>query len=307
MASKIIVKANALVQASYKHTSLSQMRLLMAAILQVKSKDQLSSDDEFTVTAGALADLTGTKLDANYKALARAADDLMNMYITIRGGANGKQKGKVLEKINVVSRCKYNEGEGTVSINFTPHILPYISSLTAQFTEIEARYVMPMRSAYGVRLYELCLQWIGFGDEREFEVEEFKRMLGLQDKYEKIYKLKDKVIFPALRDIDKYTDLTVKLGQRKRGRNVTHLQFKISKKKSVEKVSKAAGQGVNYFPKDPPREPVDPNRQPLVDKLNEDFAKQNKASKEKIKKLVGNHNDPSKHVFPNHQAAKEKE
>ena len=34
---------------------------------------------------------------------------------------------------------------------------------------------MPMRSTYGIRLYELCLQWLG--DEREFEVDEFREII----------------------------------------------------------------------------------------------------------------------------------
>ena len=100
-----------------------------------------------------------------------------------------------MREMNIVSHCDYIEDEGRVELVFTPSIIPYISSLKTRFTKYQAKYVMPMRSGYGIRLYELCLQWLG--DEREFEVDEFKELLGLGNQYPRLADLKRRVIRPG--------------------------------------------------------------------------------------------------------------
>ena len=230
------MKANALIEASYRPASLYQMRLLVAALCQVKAGEKLSYKREFIITAGGLADMTGTAVKTNYRMLKRATDELFEMYITIYDKPNGT--GKVTRnytKKRVVNQCFYSGGEGIVKLQFAPAIIPYISALSSHFTKYKAKYVMPMRSSYGIRLYELCLQWVGFGSEREFEVDEFKELLGLGDKYKAIKDLKAYVIQPAIKDINTHSDLSVSLGQMKAGRRVTHFQFVIKRKEQARK------------------------------------------------------------------------
>lgn len=231
MEKKDIVKSNALIEAVYRPGSVYQMRLLMAALMQVKSKEEINFRTRYFITANALADMTGAKAKNNYQELKAAADTLMDVTVTVFDDAAGNPLKKY-RKINLVSSCEYEDGAGTVGLRFTEEIVPYISSLKTRFTQYQARYVMPMKSGYGIRLYELCLQWMG--DEREFTVEDFRRILDLKDKYDRLERLKAKVINPAIDDINKYSDIHVTFGQRKAGRKVTHFQFKIAKKNGKE-------------------------------------------------------------------------
>jgi len=228
---KDVVKANALVEACYRPKSLGQMRLLLAALTQVKATEKLDHETDFVVTAGALSDLTGAQLQASYKALYRAAKELMETHITVERRPNGEAGKPIKEMINVVSSCQYDANKGQVTLNFTPSIVPYISELSSHFTAYKTQFLMKLRSAYGIRLYELCLQWIPFGPEREIAVEDFRKIFKLEDRHKNIYALKRYVIYPAIKDVNQYTDLNVTLGQRKAGRVITHLQFVIEKKK----------------------------------------------------------------------------
>ena len=222
-----IVKSNALIEASYRPDSLWQMRLLLACLVQIKATAKLDDKQVFSVTANELADMTGQAARTAYRHLKRAADELANMSIIVKEHPDGRMRRANRQRLNVVQRCGYYEGEGRVEIEFTRVIIPYISELKTRFTQYQAKYVMPMRSSYGIRLYELCLQW--FGDAREFEVDEFRELLGLGNKYPKIEVLKRKVIRPALKDINTHTDIRVYFGQRKAGRTITHLQFQITR------------------------------------------------------------------------------
>lgn len=226
-----IVKSNALIEALYNPSSVYHMRLLMAALIQVKAKEELNFRTRYYVTANALADMTNTKAKNNYSELKRAADQLMNSTLTVKDSPDGKPLSKYL-KMNLVSSCQYEDGAGTVGLRFTEEVIPYISSLKTRFTKYQAQYVMPMRSGYGIRLYELCLQWLG--NEREFSVENFREIFCLTDKYPAIAELKRNVVEPAIRDINKFSDITVEFGQRKKGRKISHFQFKIAKKRGKE-------------------------------------------------------------------------
>lgn len=223
---KDIVKSNALIEAVYNPGSVYQMRLLMAALMQVKAKEKLDYKTRYFVSANALADLTGSKAKNNYSELRKAADELMNTQVIVTEAPDGTPLGKRL-KINLTSSCEYLDDEGTVGLRFTDEITPYVSELKKRFTKYQAKYVMPMRSSYGIRLYELCLGWMG--DEREFTVEEFRKMFGLEEKYKAIKDLKKDVVFKAISDINTYSDIRVRFGQRKTGRRVTHFQFAITK------------------------------------------------------------------------------
>lgn len=223
-----IVKSNALIEAVYNPGSVYQMRLLIAALMQVKAKDKLDYRKRYYVSANTLADMTGTKAYENYKELKKAADDLMNTTVLVADTPDGKALPNPI-RINLVSSCEYIKGQGTVGLRFTEEITPYVSDVRSRFAQYQAKYVMPMKSSYGIRLYELCLQWLGY--EREFSVDDFRQMFGLSGKsFERIEVIKRRVIKPALDDINTHSDIRVDLGQRKAGRKVTHFQFRITRK-----------------------------------------------------------------------------
>ena len=235
MSPKDIVKSNALIEAAYNPGSKYQMRLIMACLMQIKAKEKIDIKKEYFVTTNALAEITGEKVANNYVELKKAAESLLNMKISVTKRPNGEPGKPIHGSINVTDSCWYYPGEGKVGLVFTTGIQPYISELHRNFTKLLAHHVMPMRSAYGIRLYELCIQWLG--DEREFEVDEFKRLFGLENKYKAIKDLKLRVIDPAIADVNDFTDLKVQFGQRKQGVRVTHLQFKISRSEAKTKLS----------------------------------------------------------------------
>ena len=219
-----VVKSNALIEAAYNPGNLWEMRVLMACLSQIKGKEKLDHNRILSVSANALADITGTAAKSSYGSLRRAMTELRDKYLTIHLTPEGAPARR--RDINFVNYCDYIEAEGRVELTFSPAICPYISQLHKNFTKIMLAHVMPMKSGYGIRLYELCLQWLG--DEREFAVDDFRRIMGLENKYPEIGDLKKRVIWPAIKDINKFTNLRVRFGQRKHGRVVTHLQFKIT-------------------------------------------------------------------------------
>jgi len=220
--------SNALLDASYRPESLYQMRLLLAATAQIRDGQKITSDTEFEITAEGMADLIGItdRSGSLYGHLKRATDELSRMTIKVREYHDGRKRQKRYSRINVTSICHYDEGAARVIIQFGKHFVPYVAELRERYKLYSLRIGMRMRSTYGIRLYEQCLRW-GFRNEWEVSVEEFRELMGLEDKYSEVGELKRRVIEPALRDVNEFTEFRIRFGQRKAGRRITHLQFAI--------------------------------------------------------------------------------
>lgn len=228
-----VVKANALIEASYR-LSVAEQRVILSVIAQLRRDEPISSTSRYTVTANALADLSGVSAQRAYKELADAAQRIYRREVRIFGGANGEMPSKVDGKPRVlmtrwVQAVEYIPGEGRIEIQFADPILPYLSNLKTHFTQYELQNVSGMKSAYGIRLYELLIQWRQSG-EREIEINWFRSILGVDEKYGQIKDLKRYVIERAVQDINEFSDMTVQTGYRKTGRRVTHVQFRFEPK-----------------------------------------------------------------------------
>lgn len=198
----------------------------MAALMQVKATDKIDHRTRYFISAAQLSELTGNPSKNNYRELKKAADALLHTVVEVTHKPNGEAL-EFREKLNLTSGCQYVDAHGVIGLRFNEDIIPYISELKERFTQYQARYVMPMRSGYGIRLYELCLQWLG--DEREFHVDEFRTLFQLHEKYASNYEIKRNVINPALHDINTFSNIRVRFEQRKTGRRVTHFIFSITR------------------------------------------------------------------------------
>lgn len=234
-----VVKANALIEASYRLT-LSETRLVLSAIAQVRRDEEPTDAVMYEVRANALADISGIAARDAYEQLSDAAERLKKREVRLYEGPQGERKPQVTVT-NWVQTSKHIPDEGRVELRFSRDILPYLSELRDRYTRYELRNVAGMRSSYGVRLYELLQQWRQHG-EREIEVEDFRRLFGLTDQYKALKDLKRRVLKPAVDDINNHSDLRVTWGQRQAGRRVAAFQFQF-KPKHPEKQAKGQGKG----------------------------------------------------------------
>lgn len=226
MSNLTVVKHNKLIEASYSLT-LAEQRVLLAAIAQVDSTAELLPGNVFHVCASDIIDLALDRQNA-YRDLKVAINKLYSRSIKIDGHD---------DEMRWIYRKTYDSNGGRATLYFSPEIIPYLSQLRANFTRYKLEHVAHFRSAYGIRLYELLVQWTSIG-EREVELEWLRERLDLLDKYSSIKDLKARVIEPAMRDINDHSNLWVEFGQRKTGREVTHLQFKFGIKGGEQKAKK---------------------------------------------------------------------
>jgi plasmid replication initiation protein len=224
-----ITKSNTLIESSYK-LSLIEQRLVLACIGQVDSRKEVPK--EVTLTATAYADMFDINHKDAYKELQGAVSKLWERTIILKDD-NEEEWFRWIQK-----RVKYHKGEGRVKLLFSDDVIPYLGQLKEQFTSYKLHHVSGLKSTHSIRLYELLMQFKNTG-KRIVSIDEFRVFFGLRDKYtskDKYPLFKDlnkSVITPAIKELNKKTDLVVSLEKKKTGRTVTSLIFSFTHKKKA--------------------------------------------------------------------------
>lgn len=224
----LVVKSNALVEASYR-LSLNEQRLMLSCISQIRRDEPVTDKIMYSVSASEFSKICDIDPKIAYQQLQSAAVTLKRREVRITQEPNGKGRRKKTLIANWVQTIEYTEGEGTVKLRFNHDMLPYLTELSRCFTSYKLKNVVCMSSSYGVRIYELLAQWGKFG-EREISITWLKENLQIEKKYEKFRDLKRRVLEPAIKDINKNSDLWVTWTQKKTGRKVTGLIFQFGRK-----------------------------------------------------------------------------
>jgi plasmid replication initiation protein len=120
-----------------------------------------------------------------------------------------------------------------VRLRLAVDILPYLTHLAGEFVRYRINQVAGMSSVYGIRLYELLLQWMTNG-EREVEIEWLKKALQIEEAYNRVDNLKMRIINPAVAQINANTDLFVSYTQRKRGSAIKSFVFTFGRKQEAK-------------------------------------------------------------------------
>jgi plasmid replication initiation protein len=232
---KIVAKSNRLVEASYRLTLIEQ-RLILFAIVEARETQKGLGESAITIEVSKFAqtfEMTGKGI---YEQVADAAKTLFGRFVVLNDIDSPSGKPRKTE-VRWVSSCSYVPGAGTVKIRFAPEMVPYITRLETEFTTYRLSKIGNLSSVHAVRLYELLIQFLSL-KERVFDIEWLKETLQVTSEYPRLDNLKRRVIDVAVDQINAHTDITTSYTQRKTGRNVTHLNFKIDAKEVMPTVVK---------------------------------------------------------------------
>lgn len=222
-----VVKSNSIIESSYRLT-LNEQRLVLVCIAKIKKGQIVSAHDRFEVSAIEFADVFKITIDQAYRELQEVAERLYARSITIENPDLNDPRITHI-KTRWISSIAYLPKHGALTLRFAQDIIPFISLLEGNFKPYLLEAVAGMSSIYGIRFYELMMQWESKG-EREIALDELKKILELNGQYSAIKDFKKYVIEPAMRDINEHSNLEASYTQRKSGRVVTYLIFKFKPK-----------------------------------------------------------------------------
>ena len=217
----LVVKDNALINASY-YLSLTEQRLILLAIIQARA-EKMTSSNEFKVQVSSYINAFGVERSTAYEALQKAVDTLINRRFSYYRIANDQQ-----EKVttNWVQSVAYATNESYIKIKFTDDVMPLITQLEKHFTSYQLEQVKDLSSIYAIRLYELMMQWRSSGKTQQIPIDELRYKLGIEpDQYKQMVNFKTKVLDFAIDQINEHTDIKASYEQHKEGRSITGFTF----------------------------------------------------------------------------------
>lgn len=228
--SELVVKDNALIQASYT-LDLAEQRLILLAIIEARNSGQgITHDSLLKIHASSYAEQFGVNDKTAYTVVKDASKGLFDRYVTYhdKNPKNGKDRSfhcRWVDKIGV------EPDSGIVYMRFTSDVVPLITRLESHFTSYEIAEVANLSSTYAIRLYELIIQWRDNGVTQKYKIDELRQKLGVEpEQYKEMYNFKIRVIDLAISQINKHTDITVKYEQHKTGRKITAMSFTFKSK-----------------------------------------------------------------------------
>lgn len=229
----LVVKDNALMNASY-NLELIEQRLILLAIIEARESGKgINANDPLTIHAESYINQFNVHRNTAYQALKEACKDLFARQFSFQ---EKREKGKINITSRWVSQIGYMDEVATVELIFAPAVVPLITRLEQQLTSYHINQIAGLSSKYAVRLYELLICWRSAGKTPVIKLEEFRKRLGvLENEYQRIDVLKKGVIDLSIKQINEHTDITASYEQHKTGRNITGFSFKFKNKQAPVK------------------------------------------------------------------------
>ena len=219
---RVLIKTNRLVEARYK-LSPYESKLMALVISQINPKEKFVL---YRYKVSDLAKLLEIDVNNAYNSIEETLKRLNTRELLII-----KEDGSKL-LTTWVSSAEYFKQQGTIEIEVSQKLEPYLLDIKEYFTQYRLKNVLHFKSSYSFRIYELLKQWpfekIGF---RELTLNELKEMLELDsNQYQKYSAFKRYILLKAQEEINGNADISFTFREIKEGRKITKIAFYIQSK-----------------------------------------------------------------------------
>jgi len=158
-----------------------------------------------------------------YRDMKRASNSLLPKHVTF------KQSHKIVDKINWLEKCRYNDGDGSIEITFTYSISLYLAGMVDKFTQYDFLSVQKFNSVYSIRLFELLSQFKSTGF-RVDTIESLRFSLDCVAQNPLWNDFNRRIIKPAVKEINDKTQYVVTYKTVCTGKKVVAVRFSFSEK-----------------------------------------------------------------------------
>ena len=174
---------------------------------------------EYILTAKEFSELFNTDLSNCYKFLHKACKKLMKTSIIL-------EKPEISEvwEINICSTAKYNIKQGTITIQFTDSIMPYLAQVRERFVLYNLKEIANFGSLYTTRLYELIQEFKETGWMLK-SVYQLREAFAVGDNLKLYADFKRKTFAHACQEINNSYNMGLRFEELKEGRKVVAVKF----------------------------------------------------------------------------------
>lgn len=223
--SQKVVKSNELIQQRTHMLSVQEQKIILFLISQLKPEQKEFDYQTFDIID--FCDMCGIDHSSgkNYSDLRKAIKNLRDKSMWVIG----KETDTLMSWI---SNAQIEKNNGKIKIRFDEEMKPYLLELKNRYTQFDLIFTLGMKSKYSVRLYEILKSYEKTNEPVEFSLTRFKEAVGAE--YERWVDIRRFVVEPAIKEINRLTDLSVLHTTKKKGKSVTGITFILRAKRSFE-------------------------------------------------------------------------
>jgi plasmid replication initiation protein len=213
-----VIKANEIIQKAKFDLGLLEQKTFCYAVSKIKPNDAPNTWYSFTINeyceVCGISKNNGKNIDDVKTALKQLRDK--SFYLLNMDGD--------YETVGWLDKAIVSPKSGKVKIRFDETLQKYIVGLYENYTQYSLLCVLPMRSTYSIRLYELLKSYVGLKrKEMQFEINDLKTKLNAP--YVNFKDFRNRAIEPATKEINQYTDIEITWEPVKKGRKVVAVKF----------------------------------------------------------------------------------
>ncbi|STY98615.1 replication protein [Moraxella ovis] len=268
MSKNLVVKDNALINASYS-LDLIEQRLILLAIAQARQTGQeLTATTKIHISVSDYIDVYSVQGRSVYENIKGACKTLFERQFSYTEQA---KKGVRIATSRWVSEIAYNTEQSSVDMTFAPAVVPLITMLEKHFTSYDLEQVAGLNSKYATRLYEIIIAWRNKGETPQIDVGQLRGRLGIKPhEYPIMADFKKRVLDTSVKEITNKTDIVISYDQHKQGRKIVGFTFAIKTKSQAIKTKKDSdSRDTNTFDMLAPVKMTDKQRAYFASKLSE--------------------------------------
>ncbi len=223
---QIVVKDNELIQKANYNLTATQQKFVAYLVSLIKPTDTESR--EYTIREEDFCKLAGIDKKNFYSEFIRMINNIDSKSFWV-------ETEHEVYKFYWFSKARYIKGSGEIKITLSEDFSRYLIGLSEHFTRYELWDILGLRSKYSIRLFELFKSY-AYQKTKEFEVDELKEILQATQ-YTNFRDFRNRVLNPAIEEINTYTELEVGFEEIKRGRKIGKILFTIRQKEYAEKTA----------------------------------------------------------------------
>lgn len=237
MLSKKITKSNALINSSYR-LSLNELRLVLFGLSHIDPRS-----DDFPmfhrVKIKELAEFYNIGEKDRGSFYDNVKDTLLNKFWGREFSYYDEELGETVRRC-WLAEIRYGRKDGTLAYHYNPLIKKELQQLAKRFTSYFLTNVANMKSAYAIRIYEICIMYLNASQKESMvfnkSIVDLKNHLDITAKYKQFFNFKARVLEKARLEINKHSDIRLSYEIIKSGRSPEEIRFTITRKISKNKV-----------------------------------------------------------------------
>lgn len=224
-----VVKQNPLIRQVRFNLSTSEQKLVLYLISKIQPTDtelkpvQLTVSDYLRICG---LDTTAGKTKAQIRADLKSLAD-RSCWITLPDGR--ETLFRWIEDPIIEPRSR------VIELKLKQILKPYLLELHEYYTQYRLAYVLPMRSRYAIRLYELLKSCQSMPQPVIFSPDKLREIMAIpEDTYTCWSDFRRYVLDVARREINKYTDILMEYKVKTEKRRIKQVEFTITAKPKAD-------------------------------------------------------------------------